>query len=129
MTNEFLVSVADVILRDPQTKAGIAYGKANISSAFNLSMSSADVRAGINNPLIYSYYHTRELGITVNQAIFTETILALNAGATVSTGADGALFSCTKSCNRFCIDVKRLCPFVIIFSELGIKKQFCFCVA
>ena len=91
MTNEFLVSVADVILRDPQTKAGIAYGKANISSAFNLSMSSADVRAGINNPLIYSYYHTRELGITVNQAIFTETILALNAGATVSTGAVNVL--------------------------------------
>ena len=93
MTNEFLVSVADVVLRDPTTKAGIAYGKADISSAFTLSMSSTDVRAGINNPLIYSYYHTRELAVSVVQAIFTETILALNVGATVSTGAVSVLQS------------------------------------
>ena len=48
MTNEFLVSVADAVIRDPITKAGIAYGKANITSAFNLSMSSQDVRAGLS---------------------------------------------------------------------------------
>ena len=91
MTNEFLVSVADAVIRDPITKAGIAYGKANITSAFNLSMSSQDVRAGINNPLIYSYYHTRELGVTLSQAIFAETFLALNVGGTVQTGAVNVL--------------------------------------
>ena len=70
MANEFLVSVADVILQDATTGAALAYGKANISSAFTLSMQSADVRAGINNPLLYSYYHTRELSVKVEQATF-----------------------------------------------------------
>jgi len=91
MTNEFLVSVADVILRNASTGAAIAYGKANVSSAFTLSMQSADVRAGINNPLIYSYYHTRELGVKIEQATFDETILALNAGAVVNAGAVNVL--------------------------------------
>ena len=86
MTNEFLVSVADVILRNATTGAAIAYGKANISSAFTLSMQSADVRAGINNPLIYSYYHTRELSVKVEQATFDETILSLNAGTSILVG-------------------------------------------
>jgi len=84
---EFLVSVADVVIRDPSTGNALALGKANISSAFTLSMQSADVRAGINNALLYSYYHTREMSIKVESATFDSTILALNSGATVSTGA------------------------------------------
>ena len=91
MANEFLVSVADVVLRDPTTGNAYAYGKANISSAFTLSMQSADVRAGINNPLLYSYYHTREMSIKVEQATFDETVLALNVGAIVVTGAVNVL--------------------------------------
>ena len=91
MSNEFLVSVADVILRDPTTGNALAYGKANVSSAFTLSMQAADVRAGINNSLLYSYYHTREMSVKIEQATFDETILALNVGATVSVGAVNVL--------------------------------------
>jgi hypothetical protein len=86
MANEFLVSVANVVLRDPTTKNALMYGKANISSAFALSMQSADVRAGINNSLLYSYYHTRELTVNIEAATFGEGILALNAGSLASTG-------------------------------------------
>lgn len=91
MSNEFLVSVADVILRDPTSGVALAYGKANISSAITLSMQAADVRAGINNPLIYTYYHTRELSVKVEEATFNEAILALNSGTTVSVGAVNVL--------------------------------------
>jgi len=91
MTNEILVSVADVIMQDVSTGAALAYGKANISTAITLSMQSADVRAGINNPLIYSYYHTREMGVKIEQATFDETILALNVGSLVSVGAVNVL--------------------------------------
>lgn len=91
MSNEFLVSVADVILRDTTTGNALAYGKANISSAFTLSMQAAEVRAGINNPLLYSYYHTREMSVKIEQATFDETILALNVGATVAVGAVNVL--------------------------------------
>jgi len=86
MSNEFLVSVADVVIRNATTGVAIAIGKANVTSAFTLSMQAADVRAGINNPLLYSYYHTREMSVKIEQATFDETILALNVGATIGTG-------------------------------------------
>jgi len=85
--NEFLVSVANVVLRDPTTLEGLAYGKANISSAFSISMQKTEVRGGINNPLVYSYYHDRMVEINIEQAIFTETVVALNAGATIQSAA------------------------------------------
>jgi len=91
MSNEFLVSVADVILRDPTTGNAIAYGRANISSAITLSMQSADVRAGINNSLLYSYYHTREMSVKIEEAVFNETLFALNAGTDVVVGAANVL--------------------------------------
>jgi len=87
MANEFLVSVADAILRNATTGAGIAYGKANISSAFTLSMQKTEVRGGRNNPLLYSYYHDRLVEINIEEAIFTSSVLALNAGASVLNAA------------------------------------------
>jgi len=87
MANEFLVSVANAILRDPNTGNAIMYGKANISSAFTMSMTATEVRGGINNPLLYSYYHDKKLEIKVEDATFSQTMLALNAGASVLTGS------------------------------------------
>ena len=88
---EFLVSVANMILRDPITKNGIAYGKANIASAFNITMQNADVRAGINNKLLYSYYHTREVNLSVEDATFSESIIAINVGSSAIVGAANVL--------------------------------------
>lgn len=87
MTKNYLVSVAKAIMRDPTTGDLLAYGDANISSAFTLSMQNADVRGGIGNQLLYSYYHTRELSAKIEQATFGESIIAFNVGGTVSTGA------------------------------------------
>lgn len=80
MANTFLVSVANAIGRDPNTKEAIFIGKANLSSAFKLSMASTDVRGGINNPLLYKYMHDRDLEVTIDQAIFGKSFLALNVG-------------------------------------------------
>lgn len=82
-----LVSVADAIIRDPATGAAIMIGTANISTAFKMTMANTDARGGINNPLLYSYYHTKELTVDIEQATFGETFLPLNAGASISTGA------------------------------------------
>ena len=82
-TNTFLVSVANALVVDPITRQGIAYGKANISSAFELSMANTDVRGGINNALLYRFMHDRDLAINIEQAIFAKTFLGLNVGSTV----------------------------------------------
>jgi hypothetical protein len=87
MAIQQLVSVADAVLRDPSTGAAIMLGKANINSAFKLAMSNADVRGGIGNQLLYSYYHTRELSVDIEQASFGESFIALNVGSSVLTGA------------------------------------------
>ena len=84
MANEFLVSVADVIGRDSTTGNLLFIGKANISSAFNMTTQKTDVRGGINNPLLYTYYHDREVSVKIESATFDKTVLALNAGTTVS---------------------------------------------
>lgn len=83
MANKFVVSVADVILRDPTTLETILYGKANIDSALTMSMTATDVRGGINNPLLYTYFHDKKVDVKITSAIFNQTIIALNAGASV----------------------------------------------
>lgn len=91
MGNSFIVSVADVILRDPTTGNALARGTANINSAFTLSTAETQVRGGIGNPLLYTYIHDRSLEIKIEQATFDKTILGLNVGQLVSTGTVNVL--------------------------------------
>lgn len=85
--NEFLVSVANAVLRDPNTGEAIMFGKANLTSAFTMSMTATEVRGGINNPLLYVYYHDKKLEIKIEQATFDKTVLAINAGSNALNGA------------------------------------------
>lgn len=84
---DFLVSVANAIIRDPNTGAGIAYGTANIDSALTISTQATEVRGGINNPLLFTYIHDRKVDVKITQATFDTNILALNAGTSVLNGA------------------------------------------
>ncbi len=86
MTNKFLVSVADVIGRNATTGALLFRGVANINSAFTMATQKTDVRGGINNPLLYTYYHDREVSVSIESATFEKSLLALNAGTSVSNG-------------------------------------------
>lgn len=83
MSNKFIVSVANAIGRDPVTGQAIFYGKANVTSAFTLSMSETEVRGGINNSLLFTYKHTRDLAINIEQVIASKTFLALNTGSAI----------------------------------------------
>jgi hypothetical protein len=87
MANEFLVSVANVVLRDPNTGNALAYGKANINSSFTMSMQKTEVRGGINNPLLYVYYHDKAIELKIEEATFNKTILGINAGSLAVNGA------------------------------------------
>lgn len=89
--NEFLVSVADVVLRDADTLVGLAHGIANIDSALTITTQSTEVRGGINNPLLFTYIHDRKVDVKITQATFDTNILALNAGTTVLNSAVTAL--------------------------------------
>ena len=86
MTTNVLVSVCDVVLRDPTTGTALLYGKSNITSSFAMSMTGTEIRGGYGNPLIYTYFHDKKIEIKINQAIFGEEILALNAGTLATNG-------------------------------------------
>jgi hypothetical protein len=86
MANKFLVSVADVIGRNSTTGALLFRGVANINSAFTMATQKTDVRGGINNPLLYVYYHDREITVSIESATFEKSLLALNAGTSVANG-------------------------------------------
>ena len=87
MANNFLVSVARAVLRDPTTLAGIGYGTANIDSALNITTQETEVRGGINNPLLFKYIHDRKVDVKITDATFSPTILSLNAGTSVLNGS------------------------------------------
>jgi hypothetical protein len=80
--NTFLVSVANAIGRDANTGNGIFLGKANISSAFNISTSAQEVRGGVGNPLLYVFYHSRKVEIKVESATFDKSFISMNTGGT-----------------------------------------------
>lgn len=86
MGNKFLVSVADAIMRDPNTGNALAYGIANINSGLTISTSETQVRGGINNPLLYTYIHDRQVEVSIEQATFDKNILAFNAGQSIVNG-------------------------------------------
>lgn len=87
MANKFLVSVANAILRDPNTLAALALGKTNITSSITLAMAATDVRGGINNPLLFAYYHDRKVDFKIEEVTFNKNILALNLGTSIANGA------------------------------------------
>jgi hypothetical protein len=78
--NEFLVSVARAIARDPNTGRGVFLGKTNITSAFTVSMTPTEVRGGALNPLLYVYYHDRKVEIKIESATYDKTYLGVNVG-------------------------------------------------
>lgn len=79
----FLVSVANVLGRDPATGAGLFYGTTNASTAVNLSMSEEEIRGGINNVIQGVYYHDKTLECTIEKATFSRAFLPLNVGSDI----------------------------------------------
>jgi hypothetical protein len=80
--NTFVVSVADAIVRDPNTQVALMLAKANIDSALTITMTETQIRGGISNPILFDYVHDRKLAVKLTQATMNEQILALNAGTT-----------------------------------------------
>lgn len=79
----FLVSVANVVGRDPATGEGLFYGTTNASTSVNLSMSEEEIRGGINNVIQGVYYHDKTLECTIEKPTFARSFLPLNVGTDI----------------------------------------------
>ena len=87
MENRFLVSTADTIGYDENDNI-LFEGYTNLDTSLENAISNTDVRAGQGNKLQYIYYHSNELTGAINEAQWSLPMLALNTGATITTGTN-----------------------------------------
>ncbi|HEY5588899.1 MAG TPA: hypothetical protein VIK86_08090 [Candidatus Paceibacterota bacterium] len=85
--NQFLISTADVIVRDVQADQIMVYGKTEIDSTIAQKVTSADIQGGYGNQVLYTYQHSKMLDITISDAKFEEGFLAINSGTLITNGA------------------------------------------
>lgn len=84
---KFLTSVADVRGYDSNDNL-LFTGKTLLNSSISSTLSNTDVRAGRGNQLLYSYWHTQALEITISDAQWNLEYLSTALGTSVTTGAN-----------------------------------------
>lgn len=85
---KFLSSVGTVYLYSNEDGTEIFRGKTLIDSSIEVAVGNTDVRGGIGNSLLYTYYHTAEFMVNVTEAQFNLAFLGASVGSDLSTGVD-----------------------------------------
>jgi hypothetical protein len=84
-TRKFLTSVADVYGYDLSDTL-LFTGKTLLDSSIEVSLGSAPVRGGRGNQLLYIYYHTGEMKITLTDAQWNLAMVGQTVGSSETTG-------------------------------------------
>lgn len=82
-SSQYLVSVADVLLRDATNDIVVLKGKTAVNSAFKQALSSQEVRGGFGAQLLFLYQHSKKLDVDIELASFDESVFALNNGSSI----------------------------------------------
>jgi hypothetical protein len=85
-TGQFLVSVADAVLRDTTTDQIVLKGKTLISSALTQAVNNQEVRGGFGNGLQYDFNFEKKLSAKIEDSRFDESYIALNNGTNIVSG-------------------------------------------
>lgn len=84
-TKKFLTSVADVIAYDSDDNI-VFTAKTLLDSSMEVTLANAEVRGGRGNKLLYQYYHTGALNITLTDTQFNLAMLGATVGKSIVTG-------------------------------------------
>ena len=85
MTKKFLTSVANAYLYNDANGTLLAFGKTLLDSSIETTLGSTDVRGGYGNPLLYKYYHTSAMNITISDAQWNLAFLAETLGSDITS--------------------------------------------
>jgi hypothetical protein len=85
MTKKFLTSVANAYLYKDSDGTLLAFGKTLLDSSIETTLGSTDVRGGYGNPLLYKYYHTSAMNITISDAQWNLAFLAETVGSSITS--------------------------------------------
>ena len=84
----FLTSVADVYMYDDSTGEEILRGKTLLDSSIEVTLNATDVRGGKGNALLYTYYNTPDMAITINDAKFNLEFIGATVGSAIGTSTN-----------------------------------------
>lgn len=88
MTNRtFLTSVADVMAYD-ENDVLLFTAKTLLDSSIDVKLASTDVRGGFGNGLLFRYFHSNEMAITLTDAQWNLGLLSNTVGSGITTGND-----------------------------------------
>lgn len=85
---KFLSSSGLVYFYDNATGTEIFRGKTLIDSSIEVALGNTDVRGGQGNPLLYTYYHSSDMNININDAQFNLEFLGAMVGSDIGTGTN-----------------------------------------
>lgn len=85
---KFLSSVGDVYFYDTATGTEIFRGKTLIDSSIEVALGNTDVRGGKGNSLLYTFYHSSDMNINVNDAQFNLEFIGAMVGSNLGTGTN-----------------------------------------
>lgn len=88
MANYVLASVGDVQLFNQNDGSLIVTSKTLTDSGINFSVTEEEIRGGLGNAKISSYFHDSAMGLTLTDALFNMQYLALNVGGEITASAD-----------------------------------------
>lgn len=87
MSNEFVPTVGNVILRDREADQIVLKAKTLIDSAIAQSVSNSEISGGEFSKLLYDYNYGKRLTSTLTDARWDDSYLALNSGSMIENGA------------------------------------------
>jgi hypothetical protein len=82
---KFLVGVADVTGFDESDNI-LFTSKTLLNSAMEVTLGSSQVRGGRGNQLLYTYYHTGEMSVTLEETQWNLAMLGATVGSEIVTG-------------------------------------------
>jgi hypothetical protein len=83
---KFLVGVGNVVAM--QNGQIVAYSRTMLNTGFEVSTSNTEIRGGQGNQLLYVYYHTGALSITLEDTQWQLPWIMLNTGASYEVGGN-----------------------------------------
>lgn len=86
-TKKFMTSVADVYGYDESDNL-LFTSKTLLDSSMEVTLGSSEVRGGRGNQLLYTYFHTGAMNVTLNDTQFNLQMLGATVGQSVVTGND-----------------------------------------
>jgi hypothetical protein len=85
-TRKFLTSVANVYAYNDATGALLFVGKTLLDTSIATTLAKTDVKGGYGNQLLYVYYHTADMTITISDSQWNLDFLSKAVGNDIKTG-------------------------------------------